>query len=140
MRQVNYLSFAGLLAAKSNLGPFELRQWRPGYRPCPNWAYDGTDYIGGDKYLETEEKVCPELLPNGFILADVVRGSRPDFGAEEADHCFRDAPDDHECTKKTDGQIDRADDPIEKRHNFVPPPLRPWEWRLPRAVANMAGK
>jgi hypothetical protein len=102
----------------------------------PAGAYDGADYIGGDEYLEAEQKVCPELLPDGFILAYLVRDSRPDLGAKEADHRFQHAPDDHKRAQDTDGKIDNADDPIEEHHVYVPPPLTPLEWMLPRAVAN----
>ncbi|MGB4781283.1 hypothetical protein [Candidatus Methylomirabilis sp.] len=63
------------------------------------------------------------LLPDGLILADLVRDSRPHLGAEKVDHRFQNAPDDDECTQDADGQIDCADDPIEERHIHVPPPL-----------------
>ena len=42
----------------------------------PVRTYDGADYIGGDEYFEAEEEVCPELLSDGLILADLARDSR----------------------------------------------------------------
>ena len=63
----------------------------------PAGTYDGTDYIGGDKHLKPEEKMRAELLSYGLTFPNLVRDSPPSLGAEEADHRFEDAPDDHEC-------------------------------------------
>lgn len=82
----------------------------------PTRTYDGTDYIGGNEHLETEQKMRPELLSYGFAFPNLVRDSAPGLGAEEPDHRFEDAPDDHEGAQDADGKINGGNGPIKERH------------------------
>jgi hypothetical protein len=101
----------------------------------PTGTYDGTDYIGGDEDLKSEEKVRAELLSYGLTFPNLVRDSRPGLGTEKADHRFEDAPDDHECAQDADGKINGGDGPIKERHTYIPPSRMAREWILPRPEA-----
>lgn len=64
----------------------------------------------------SEQKMRPEVLSYGFAFPNLVRDSAPGLGAEEPDHRFEDAPDDHEGAQDADGKINGGNGPIKERH------------------------